>query len=66
MRLKYSEGLIKDGATITGETEEDVFAALGLPCPQPTDREVADRKPVWMAQEKIAGNVARNEASTNP
>jgi len=52
MRLKYSEGLIKDGIAIAGETEEGVFAALGLPCPQPTDREVADRKPVWMAQEK--------------
>ena len=52
MRLKYSEGLVKDGAAIAGENEEGVFAALGLPCPQPQDREVVDRKPVWMAQEE--------------
>ena len=48
MRLKYSEGLIKDGASIAGEDEKGVFAALGLPCPLPNQREIADNKPVWM------------------
>ena len=49
-RIKYSEGLIKDGAIIAGEDEKAVFAALGLPCPLPSDREIADSKPVWMHQ----------------
>ena len=48
MRLKYSEGLIKDGAIIAGEDEKGVFAALELPCPLPSERETADGKPVWM------------------
>src|SRR3972149_7096025 len=51
MRLKYSEGLIKDGATIAGEDEKGVFDALGLPCPLPTEREIVDNKPVWMPKE---------------
>ncbi len=48
MRLKYSEGLIKDGAIIAGEVEKAVFAALELPCPLPSQREIVDGKPVWM------------------
>ena len=48
MRLKYSEGLIKDGVAIAGETEQGVFEALGLPCPLPSKREIVDGKPVWM------------------
>ncbi len=31
MRLKYSEGLIKDGKPVAGENEKGVFTALGLP-----------------------------------
>ena len=52
MRLKYSEGLIKDGVPVAGETEQGVFAALDLPCPLPTEREVVDGKPVWMPAQK--------------
>ncbi len=48
MRLKYSEGLIKDGGTIVGEDEKGVFAALDLPCPLPSQREIVDGKPIWM------------------
>jgi DNA polymerase (family 10) len=47
MRLKYSEGLLKDDVAVAGETEEDVFEALGLPCPEPKQREVVEGKPVW-------------------
>ena len=52
MRLKYSEGLIKDGVAIAGETEQGVFEALGLPCPLPSEREIVDGKPVWMPAQK--------------
>ena len=52
MRLKYSEGIIKDGAIIAGEDEKGVFAALGLPCPSPSERETVDGKPVWMQTQK--------------
>jgi DNA polymerase (family 10) len=48
MRIKYSEGLIKEGKVIAGETEQGVFEALGLPYPLPTEREIADGKPAWM------------------
>jgi DNA polymerase (family 10) len=48
MRLKYSEGLIKDAASIAGEDEKGVFGALGLPFPPPTEREIIDGKPAWM------------------
>jgi DNA polymerase (family 10) len=48
MRIKYSEGLIKEETVITGETEKGVFEALGLPCPVPSQREIVDGKPVWM------------------
>jgi DNA polymerase/3'-5' exonuclease PolX len=48
MRLKYSEGLIKDAVTIAGEDEKGVFSALGLPCPLPAEREIVNGKPVFM------------------
>jgi DNA polymerase/3'-5' exonuclease PolX len=48
MRLKYSQGLIKDCATIAGADENGVFDALGLPYPQPAQREVFENKPAWM------------------
>ena len=48
MRIKYSEGLTKDGAVIAGETEQSVFEALGLPYPPPHEREIVDGKPAWM------------------
>ena len=47
-RLKYSEGLIKEGSVIAGEDEKGVFTALDLPYPLPTEREIVDGKPVWM------------------
>lgn len=52
MRLKYSEGLIKDGVAIAGETEQGVFEVLGLSCPLTSEREVVNSKPVWMPPEK--------------
>jgi len=48
MRIKYSEGLIKDNSVIAGETEKGVFEALGLPCPLPSEREIVESKPMWM------------------
>jgi DNA polymerase (family 10) len=53
MRIKYSEGLIKDNSAIAGETEKGVFEALGLPCPLPPQREIVDGKPIWMPPEKL-------------
>lgn len=53
MRIKYSEGLIKDNSIIAGETEKEVFDALGLPYPLPSEREIFDNKPVWMPPEKL-------------
>jgi DNA polymerase (family 10) len=47
-RLKYSEGLLKNKQIVAGETEESVFTALGLPCPKPEDREIANGKPMWL------------------
>src|SRR5665647_1522750 len=52
MRVRYSEGLIKDGVAIAGETEHGVFEALGLPYPLPSEREIMNGKPVWMLPEK--------------
>jgi DNA polymerase/3'-5' exonuclease PolX len=49
MRLKYSEGLIKENRAIAGEDEKVVFEALGLPCPIPAQREIVDNKPLWMS-----------------
>ena len=48
MRLKYSEGLIKEGVPVAGADERGVFAALGLPCPAPQQREIVEKKPAWM------------------
>jgi DNA polymerase (family 10) len=53
MRIKYSEGLIKEGVAGAGETEQGVFEALGLPYPLPSQREIVDSKPVWMPPEKL-------------
>ena len=53
MRIRYSEGLIKDGVAVAGETERGVFEALGLPHPLPSEREIVDSKPVWMPPEKL-------------
>jgi DNA polymerase/3'-5' exonuclease PolX len=52
MRIKYSEGLIKDGVSIAGEYEKAVFEALGLPCPLPSEREIVEGKPAWMPTQK--------------
>ena len=52
MRIKYSEGLIKEGSVVAGETEKGVFEALGLPYPIPSEREIVDNKPIWMQQQK--------------
>jgi DNA polymerase (family 10) len=52
MRLKYSEGLLKDCKAIAGDTEQGVFDALGLPHPMPSTREIVDGKPVWMLPPK--------------
>ncbi len=48
MRLKYSEGLLKDGQVLAGKTEESVFDALGLSRPKPEEREIVNGKPVWL------------------
>jgi DNA polymerase/3'-5' exonuclease PolX len=53
MRIRYSEGLIKEGCVVAGETERGVFEALGLRYPLPSQREVVDGKPVWMSPEKL-------------
>ena len=55
MRLRYSEGLIRDGKAIAGETEESVFTVLGFPYHEPQEREIIDRKPVWL-EEPPAGS----------
>jgi DNA polymerase/3'-5' exonuclease PolX len=47
MRIKYSEGLIKDGNVIAGEDEKEVFIALGLAYVLPSEREISDSKPLW-------------------
>ena len=53
MRIKYSQGLIKDRSAIAGETENGVFEVLGLLCPLPSEREIVEGKPVWMPREKL-------------
>jgi DNA polymerase/3'-5' exonuclease PolX len=52
MRLKYSEGLIKDDVPIAGKSEKDVFDALCLPHPLPSEREIVEGKPAWMVSQK--------------
>jgi DNA polymerase/3'-5' exonuclease PolX len=51
MRLKYSEGLLKDGTVIAGDQENAVFETLGLPCPTATEREISEGKPVWLPKQ---------------
>jgi len=51
MRLKYSEGLIKDSTTIAGQDEKGMFSALGLPFPLPAEREIVNNKPMWLTYE---------------
>jgi DNA polymerase/3'-5' exonuclease PolX len=46
-RIKYNQGLMKDENVVAGENEKDVFEALGLPFPDPKEREIIDRKPAW-------------------
>ena len=48
MRLKYNQGLLKGDIVVAGETEKGVFEALGLPCPEPKEREIIEGKPVWL------------------
>jgi len=50
LRIRYSQGLFKDGSVISGSEERGVFEALELPFPSPSDREVADGKPIWQLQ----------------
>lgn len=47
-KLKYSEGLMKDNVAVASSTEESIFAALGLLCPEPKQREIFDGKPFWL------------------
>ncbi len=47
MRLKYSQGLLKDGSAVAGDDEAGVFAALELPCPLPSQREIVNNQPAW-------------------
>ena len=53
MRIKYSEGLIKDNSIIAGEDEKGVFETLSLSYPLSSEREIVDGKPVWMQPEKF-------------
>ena len=52
MRLKYSQGLLKEDVAVAGADEAGVFAALGLSCPAPCDREIVEGKPKWITQNK--------------
>ena len=52
MQLKYSEGLIKDGVAVAGESERGVFEALDLSFPFPVEREIAEDKPIWMVSQE--------------
>ena len=49
MRLKYSQGLIKDGTAIAGKTEKEVFNALSLAYPLPSEREIVEKRPLWIS-----------------
>jgi DNA polymerase/3'-5' exonuclease PolX len=51
MRIKYNQGLIKEGNVIAGEDEKEVFTALDLPFPSPSEREVLENKPIWMLKQ---------------
>ena len=49
MRLKYSQGLIKDDTAIAGKTEKEVFDALSLAYPLPSEREIVEKRPLWIS-----------------
>ncbi len=53
MRLKYSEGLLKEDKAIAGEDEKEVFAALELPCPLSCEREIVENKPIWLKSQQM-------------
>ena len=40
MRIKFSQGLLKDELVVAGETEESIFEALELPYKKPEEREI--------------------------
>ena len=40
MRIKFSQGLLKDKLVVAGETEESIFEALELPYKKPEEREI--------------------------
>lgn len=46
-RIKYAEGLLKNGQVVAGKTEASVFDALDLTVPEPEKREIVNGKPVW-------------------
>jgi DNA polymerase/3'-5' exonuclease PolX len=48
MRIRYSEGLIKNNSIIAGETEQGVLEALGLSYPLPAERAIVESKPMWL------------------
>ncbi|HTY74835.1 MAG TPA: hypothetical protein VMD05_04635 [Candidatus Nanoarchaeia archaeon] len=52
MRIKYSQGLIKEDKVVAGEAEEAVFEALGLQWRAPQEREIVEGKPVWQSAEE--------------
>jgi len=55
-RLKYSSGLMKNDVAIAGESEESVFSALNLPCPDPQKREISGGAPVWQCTPNLGKN----------
>jgi DNA polymerase/3'-5' exonuclease PolX len=55
MRIKYSQGLLKDSVVVAGADEKEVFEALGLSYPNPTQREMIDDKPMWQIQHPAMG-----------
>ena len=52
MRIKYSQGLLKDDKVIAGEDEKAVFEALGLLWHEPNERETVEGKPIWQSIEE--------------
>jgi DNA polymerase/3'-5' exonuclease PolX len=52
LRIKYSQGLLKDEKVVVGEDEKAVFEALGLLWRAPPEREIVDGKPVWQSIEE--------------
>jgi len=43
MRIKFSQGLLKDEFVVAGETEQSIFEALELPYKEPKDRELVPK-----------------------